>query len=264
MKGIKSGFTLIEVSLFLAITALLFFGVTLGVRGSIFQQRYNDSVQNFAEFLRTAYSEVTNVEHAGTGASERAVYGKLLSFGETRDLAGNSIVGGNKVFSYTLVGKVGNGCVVSNSGSVDCPDDILPILANLKINVVDNENQLVGIPQEYTPRWGAGIQTTEPYVGGYQPFKGMILIVRHPETGAVYTYFSDYVMEVNDYIRRGEKVPDFVLNEGVWQMQPINFCVNPFGEAESSTRRDVRIIKNAQNASGVEIISQDGVDNQCQ
>lgn len=264
MKGIKSGFTLIEVSLFLAITALLFFGVTLGVRGSIFQQRYNDSVQNFAEFLRTAYSEVTNVEHAGTGASERAVYGKLLSFGESHDLAGNNISSGDdKVFSYTLVGMVGNGCVVK-SGTVDCPNGILPILANLEVNVVDSENQLVGIPQEYTPKWGAGIQTTRAYESGYQSFKGVILIVRHPQTGAIYTYFNDSVMEINDYIRKGEKIPDFVLNESAWKMQPIDFCVNPFGEAESSTRRDIRIIKNAQNASGIEIISQDGADNQCQ
>ena len=61
MKRIKGGFTLIEVSLFLAITGLLFLGVTIGVQNSIFQQRYNDSVQNFVEFLRSAYSKTENV-----------------------------------------------------------------------------------------------------------------------------------------------------------------------------------------------------------
>ena len=60
MRKNKLGFTLIEVSLFLAITGLLFLGVTLGVQNSIYQQRYNDAVQSFANFLGNIYDEVLN------------------------------------------------------------------------------------------------------------------------------------------------------------------------------------------------------------
>ena len=44
----------------------------------------------------------------------------------------------------------------------------------------------------------------------------------------------------------------------------INFCVNPYGMGvRGSFRRDIRIVKNARNSSGVEIIDQDSTDNHC-
>ena len=52
----KQGFTLVEISLFLAITGFIFIGIVLGIQNSLFQQKYNDSTQGFAEFLRTVYS----------------------------------------------------------------------------------------------------------------------------------------------------------------------------------------------------------------
>ena len=49
MKHKRKGFTLIEIVLFLAITGLLFVGIIVGTNNSIGQQRFTDSVQNFAE-----------------------------------------------------------------------------------------------------------------------------------------------------------------------------------------------------------------------
>ncbi len=269
MKSTKLGFTLVEVSLFLAITALLFFGVTLGVRGSISQQRYNDSVQSFAEFLRSEYSEVANVEHTGTGTSEQAIYGKLLSFGETYDLAGNNIgLVDNKVFSYTVIGDVGDGCANEPSGGTVCPDGVLGILQNLNVRITTSDNKLAGISQEYSPKWGAEIQNTKVYNGGYELFEGSVLIVRHPETGMIHTFFNEGKTEVNFAIKGGFEIPSLPLvdadgNSSLWKAQEIDFCVNPLGRAETNMRRDVRIAKNARNASGVEIINQDGADNRC-
>ena len=78
MKRNKNGFTIIEVSLFLAITGLLFLSVTLGVQNSIYQQRYNDSVQGFVNFLRNVYNEVLNVQSEGNGRHDKAIYGKMI------------------------------------------------------------------------------------------------------------------------------------------------------------------------------------------
>lgn len=75
MKHKRNGFTLVEIVLFLAITSLLFVGIIAGTNNSIFQQRYNDSVQNFAEFLRRIYSEVANPQSVGDGRSDSAIYG---------------------------------------------------------------------------------------------------------------------------------------------------------------------------------------------
>ena len=82
MKRNWRGFTLVEVSLFLAITAAIFVGIAVGTQNSIFQQRYNDAVQSFAEFLRTVYSQVTNVQNESAGRSDKAIYGKLVKFNE--------------------------------------------------------------------------------------------------------------------------------------------------------------------------------------
>ncbi|MBR2796012.1 hypothetical protein IKE13_03105 [Candidatus Saccharibacteria bacterium] len=262
MKGRRTGFTLIEVSLFLAVTALLFFGVTLGVRGSIFQQRYTDSVQNFAEFLRSAYSETMNVEHAGTGRTEQAVYGKMITFGEAYDLNGNKISDGdNRVFSYTVVGSIGD----IGSG------DVIGSLKTLNANVAVKDGstyRLAGITQEYVPRWGAGIQTTAGYSSGYKPFKGTLLIVRHPRSGTVYTFYYSATIEVNGIMRGNNTAAkrDLLVSKLTttnFVAKELDFCINPSGAAKTNTRRDVRLVENARNASGIEIINQDSAENRC-
>lgn len=53
----KTGFTLIEVLLFLAISALIITVLMFAVASSVARQRYNDSVQDFTEFLRRQYAE---------------------------------------------------------------------------------------------------------------------------------------------------------------------------------------------------------------
>ena len=262
MKIKRAGFTLIEVSLFLAVTALLFLGVTLGVRGSIFQQRYNDSVQSLAEFLRSAYSETSNVEHTGSGRSDLAVYGKLLTFGETYDLAGKKLAADEyRINSYTVVGGVEG----ISAG------DVLDSLKKLGANVVVKDGgsyKMAGIVQEYIPKWGAGIQTTGGYSGGkYTTFKGAILIVRHPQSGTIYTYYKNNgVIEVNNALRTGtglDKLLTNVLNATNFKITQVDICVNPAGAAKSNQRRDVRIVNGARNASSVQVINQDSGDNQC-
>ena len=104
MKTTRSGFTLVEVALFLAITGLVFAGIVVGTQNSIFQQRYNDAVQNFAEFLRSMYSQVTNVQSEGHGRSEYAIYGKLVNFEEDEN-------GNNKNTFSTISGKNANGII---------------------------------------------------------------------------------------------------------------------------------------------------------
>ena len=87
MEKVKRGFTLVEVALFLAVTGLLFVGVVLGIQNSLFQQKYNDSVQGFAEFLRSIYSQTANTENtfqedgSSRGQSNLAIFGKLVTFG---------------------------------------------------------------------------------------------------------------------------------------------------------------------------------------
>ena len=63
MKHKKNGFTLVEMSLFLAVTGLLFVGIIAGTQNTIRRQRYNDSVQNFVDFWRNIYASVSNTQN---------------------------------------------------------------------------------------------------------------------------------------------------------------------------------------------------------
>lgn len=56
----RQGFTIIEVILFVAISAALIVGLLLGVSSAIARQRYNDSVQDLADWLKTQYLAVSN------------------------------------------------------------------------------------------------------------------------------------------------------------------------------------------------------------
>ena len=139
-KRFKRGFTIIEVTLVLAITGMLFVGIIAGSGLNITRQRYNDAVQNFAEFLRTVYSEVSYVQNPREGAmsssspeyycsvgdkiissaahqqnttnktshpgrTECAIYGKLVVFG--KQMEGNKGgYQGNVVHVFDIVGRV--------------------------------------------------------------------------------------------------------------------------------------------------------------
>ena len=254
MKRLRSGFTLIEISLFLAVTGLLFVAVTVGVQNSVLQQRYEDTVQSYVEFLRNIYSEVTNVQHDGTGNTERAVYGKMITFGETCDLSGSSVIGGacrrenlsgdiNTIYEYNVVGDAKE----TSTG------DTLGLLRGLNATVLekkaDDKYALAGIAESYTPKWQAQIEPTN----GRGPFTGTILIVRNPRSGAVSTYYSPNVIHVNATKDSGKSLD---LN-GFSNTSNIDFCINQVPEATSGFRRDVRIRAGARNASDVIIENDD-------
>lgn len=273
MKKILHGFTMIEVAIFLVITGALFVGIAVGTQNSIFQQRYNDAVQNFAEFLRTVYSETTNVQSEGAGRSEKAIYGKLVTFGESYDLSGEAIEAGNSaIFSYNVIGDIDDLDV----------GNLLETLRDLDTNVVikdGDQYRPVGLATSYKPRWASAIQG----IGSTDNFKGALLVVRHPSSGTVYTFVMEgETVEVNEAVREANAsggtignvnplkkflqyrtVDEEGIEEDGFEVRAVDFCVNPNGVGEGGLRRDVRIIKGARNGSAVEIIG-DGEGDRCQ
>lgn len=269
MKKLKLGFTLIEVALFLVVTGALFIGVTIGVQNSIFQQRNNDAVQNFAEFLKGIYSNTSNVESEGDGRSEKAIYGKLMTFGEECNLVdveeGNTHCnssdesGKTNIFLYSVIGDI---------AEIETDGGLLETLRALNANVItrsDGDFKAVGLVESYVPRWAAEIQNT----GDYENYKGALLVVRHPVSGRVYTFVMDNeTIEVNKVIIEANNSKDnfattdpnpltsYLVPEK-FEIKSANYCVNATGEKESSIRYDVRVLKNAKNTSGIEIMPLD-------
>ena len=262
----RKGFTFVEVTLFLAITTGLFLGIALGVNTSIRSQKYNDATQSFLEFMRSIYSKVSNPQSPGAGNSEDAIYGKLMVFGESVNLDGSSN-SDKAIFVYDVVGKADTVSGGLGTGSVK---DMLSKL-NATVIRVTGKNASTGAitaaelasVEKYTPHWGASIDGTT----NGSPFTGSILIVRHPRSGTINTLYSNTTIEVNSLFRSAKSTGNYngvmnslknVLNS--FNTTEINFCVNPFGPGVSSgttKRQNIRLLKDARNASSVELIELD-------
>lgn len=250
MKRFRLGFTLIEVSLFLALTAALFAGIAAGVQSSIYQQRFNDSVQNFAEFLRTVYSQVLNVQNDNKGRTDYAIYGKLVIFGRESENEKNDIK------SYNVVGGI------KDSGGTDTALRILkdlnasPFFGETDKSTGITDYKEIGYVESYTPRWGSVIQDS-----GGKTFQGALLIVRHPNSGIVYTYKLEKELKVDMVSGKIDGggfntiFHNYLDSSDGFEIGQMDFCVNPNGPGEGGVRRDVRVVKGARNASGVVIVS---------
>ncbi len=286
----RKGFTIIEVALFIAITGALFIGITVGTGNSIQHQRFYDTTQNFAEFLRTVYSEVSNPQSVGDGRSEEAIYGKLVTFGETVGLDGREISryddAAQRIFVYDVVGNV----IGMGTGSAQ------KLLADVGANAVrvtrwdgsrPRQVEPAGETIVFSPRWGASIETTEiltteeKKTGKNNLFTGSILVVRHPRSGTINTLVSPVVIEVNKTVAEANQA----MNAGgtydfsnlltrylgssasaaeKFVNREVDFCINQYGDMVGTDYRfDVRIVNNARNSSGVEVIDLDSSDNKC-
>ena len=281
MKHKRKGFTLIEVALFLAVTGLLLAGVFGMTQNSITAQRFNDSVQSFAEFLRRVYSGVENPQGQGAdiegnfsgGRTEFALYGKLVTFGENTDLDGTSLYKSGKYvkqkfFVYDVIAKSsmsGTGSVISMLQNSTSEANVVMVVKN---DAGDEEVKRVGMVESFEPTWNASIDKIGNSGNG-KPFTGSLLVVRHPRSGTITTLVSSEIVQVNEaiyrYGPRSNEIKNLLLNHlGSFKTEAANYCVNQSGlYLKSDTRRNVRIVAGARNTSGVEVIEQDNADNLC-
>ena len=298
MSRLKRGFTIVEVSIFLAVTGLLFIGITVGVQNSIFHQRYNDAVHSFADFLRGVYDGVLNVQGSGGGRSEdTVVYGKMIVFDSEEngdeDSGGDSDGGdsGSGDSSecldhlkgagleteqgfcvYTLVGEDPDERVRNNPEMADVWENtgLTALLQNVGLSTTVSVNSddsgegtgggetLAGVIETYSPKWGVGVQEEVVGDSSPKPFEGTILIVRHPYSGKVHTLFSNKAMT------ESELSAAFSADDLKFSYKDVDFCINPNGinGAPSAISADVRIANNAGNAVGVDVIMDSG-NNRC-
>ena len=123
-----------------------------------------------------------------------------------------------------------------------------------------------GEVEVYLPRWMASIETTSKNADK-NLYKGSILVVRHPRSGTINTLVWDETVQANlvlkEYESNERSINDVrgllksVLSN--FTTKEVDFCVNPNGAGtlNPDRRRDIRLVNNARNASGVEVIDLD-------
>jgi hypothetical protein len=286
------GFTIIEVSLFLAITALLFVGITIGTQNSINQQRVADAVNGFADFLKNVYSEVSNPQSSGDGFSKQAIYGRLITFGEDnsigKDESGHALQNEGKrgIFVYDVLGDISEDAGVGGGLETVLSKLNASVFAKVKLDDSGTTGtlDLAGEIEGYYPRWQSEIENTKDE----GPIKAAILIVRHPRSGTINTLvMNGSTIQINktnsEWSSAGGSysigsdgscssncssynaafgILKKELDQDKFKAETIDFCVDAFGN-NASDRRNIRIIENARNASGVQVIDLDSTDNKC-
>lgn len=248
----RKGFTMVEVILFLSLSAAILIGLIAGTSSSIARQRYNDAVQDFTSFLQRQYSGVLNVQNsraAGGGQSGQAVYGRLIVFsGNTTDS------GSHEVYAWNVVGDAKTSAEVKEySDTKIALEDV-----NLRVACASTET--------YSTQWGSTIETTS---NTKTPFTGSVLIVRSPLSGVIYTYYNDEQVFLNTTTCLSTGFSDVIWQKDVSgkpkfkRDQDINFCLANPDSLYGGNRRNIRIEKDNHSISSINLIPLDESSNRC-
>ena len=220
----QSGFTFIEVMLFLAVTGLLAMGILVGSGAAINQQRYRDSVNTLKSYIQQQYSDVTSVTNS------RGVNWQCNSSGVITDTGGsvgeprgrsNCVMLG-RFITIDDTGKQLTSSSVSAyriSGTPVASGDIAE-LGNYRLAVSPIDQDKTEI------NWGAQVVNQN----NTAPLPLSILIVRSPLSGSVFTFTQDGVQT---------DLNAMISEDATEQVR--HLCVNGDAGAFGARRLEVRI-----------------------
>lgn len=224
----SSGFTIIEVSLFLAITGALFAALMIGVGNNITQQRYRESVVDFAAYLQNQYSEASNVRNIREG-EERCQGGAINpNLSQPRGTSSCVILGraiqinGSSITSSSILGV--------ETDEYDTNNDIQAILDfGPKISEFAES--------DYQLTWQSSLKTATS-----NRTNPSILIIRSPASGLmrVFAWESPLPDELNQ-----------MIEETTTATNTLEICV--IGDTGSLPEESVSINPRISGADGVTI-----------
>ena len=296
-KHFKKGFTIIEISLFLALSGFLMVGIIVGANASINRQRYIDSSNSFAEFIRGAYSDVLNVSNdknpdigdEQAGRTTTAIYGKFISFGEKDD--GEDKIG-DTVYVYDLVGRAVSSSSIKSSRVIEMMFD-----QDISANIFDKTTcegtsgaclQFYRMTKYNIPWEGTvGASSDDGDNASVYKFKGAILIIRSPATGSIRTYTIDFsntratgyeavaasgidtnfhaqvtVAAVENFTNFLKVMASTGSNSNNGGENELTVCIDTDDNA-GPNRRGLKISARANNSSGVMLTEMDAGDSKC-
>lgn len=250
----KTGFTIIEVMIFLAISGLLFITVIGGTYAAIATQRYNDSVRSFAEFLRQTYSEVISPESLGAtngdfgGNSDQvAIYGKVAVFGLNNQTT---------IYTATLVGNTN-----VPSGNNDFMIDLRDVGARLFCGLEDASGNVINdtTVDTYTPLWQSQIHDASGNL-----LKGTLIIARSPTSGTVHTVYNpnfspDLSADNGCRPNASEQVASKQFYDSIqdnvsrdeYKKVDVNFCIK---SDQSNIIREVQLTADGHNNTAINLV----------
>lgn len=187
----KDGFTIIETSLFLAVTSLLIIMIIGGTGVSINIQRYRDSVENFKSLVQQQYSGLSSVQNGRDNNWSCDSDSTPVSDSPSAQNRGQSeclLVG-----KYMRIddGDVSIYPVLAYPVSTSQTNDIDAMRSNFAMNVSLSE------VEERQLEWGTSIAWAKAgdldVNANTTPRTLGILFIRSPHSGQVYTFTSNNI-----------------------------------------------------------------------
>lgn len=281
-KQITSGFTIIEVMLFLAITGLLIAGILGGTTTSLNNQRYRDGVESFRNTIRDQYATVFSLTNMTTNASGDNAGANAVDPCSVIDSTNPSDPG-------TAVFRGSSDCLYVGRLVVLTPDDgskttqlaVYPVVAKVLSDAVDGVFDLtspVAIAGDVTDGnslqvaaftrnenlierkqidWGLTPVTQKP---SQRPLAIGFLMFRSPLTGSVTTYvIGDGVTPLDDdtlhnltpYIQQSS--PD----DTIQSQREVKLCMADLGgPLDQAHRMAVIVHKGATGPGDIETLGE--------
>lgn len=232
-KQTQTGFTIIEVMLFLAVTGLLAVGILVGSGVAIGQQRYRDSVNSLKSFIQQQYSETTNVINSRAKNWTCDANGAVTEVpsGQARGTSDCILLG-----RFIVINESGTELTASNvvgqrePGAPAAASDIQELKDNYRLGVSPIEQETKEVA------WGAQVVKQ----GSTNPMPLSILIIRSPLNGATLTFTMDNIQSnLNNLINTGNT------------SNPKDLCVNADAGTFVGKRMEVRIGAHAASQSAI-------------
>jgi len=277
-KKPRAGFTIIEVILFVAISAFLIVGLMVGMTANIARQRYTDSVQDLADFLRIQFQAVSNPKipdwtqgmlldypsppdcnfegiigflpdgseiPTRPGTSSCQIMGRLVVFGDES-------TGDEQVDTYLVVGSDARAALVPTDNLIERFRNSDPFIPHANLS------------DRYLMQYGA---TPEVIAPSRDLLRAAILVIRPPASSAVRTliYTSDSFRNFFNAwtaATSGNNDPSAIFSSGDFSFAnfsitgELDICVGSDDIFAVSRRRNIRVKAGGTNASAVELISE--------
>lgn len=240
-----SGFTVIEVVLFLGITGLLAMMTFIGTGSSINVQRYRDSVTSLKSFLQQQYSDVVNIENDHTSSDSACPSIAAISRGQSSCvILGRYIAndGENKLVVKTVVGTDNSDLVTSEK------DSLHKFAAQFSSVVATN--------QTYALTWGT---TLNKKSGPDYSTDFSILIVRSPLSGSIMTYISQ---DKTGSPSSNSLSPLQLVDVADSQKASLKLCINS-NNLFSGKKMMIQVLPNSANGNGVRLLGDGDSGNEC-
>lgn len=192
--GIRSqeGFTIIETTLFLAVTSLLILMMIGGTSTSLNTQRYRDAVESFKSLVQQQYADLSSVQNGRSSNWNCDASSNVTQTGGNTLLRGQSdcfIIGkymridGGNISIYNVLASQTSTNIQTN--------DVVAMASNYAISASSAEVVTKTMDWQTQIAWAkAGSQDVKTPA---TPRQLGILFVRSPDSGLIYTFTSDSI-----------------------------------------------------------------------